>query len=477
MGGADSEVTESTTTLLLESAYFQPATIRRTSKKLGLTTEASYRFERGADPELPVKALNLACQLIEKVGGGRCVSPAMDVNPTLFQPRKIKIREKRIEQVLGVKIPLPDAAEILEMLDFEIFSLSQDSCECQVPSFRSDVELEDDVVEEVARHYGYDRIPSHYPAPGSSGRYTESEYHDRRLLSVLIGFGFFEAVNYSFSTPSREKLYLGREREMIGIANPLSEMGTHLRTTLVPGLIDSLRYNLNHGNKDVRIFEIGSVYNPTEGGESDEPRHLALAAFGSFYNPFWSKVQDPFGFHHLKGVIEALYLNIGLTVDFQKVEDIPYLHPGVSAEVVKGKRRIGLFGSLHPRLMDQFKFTEPVFLAELSLEEIYGLDLPEPCYIEVGKFPSVERDLSFIIDSMVEFSKIKEAVQALDIAELRDFRLIDLYQGQNLPEDKLSMTVRLKFSDPKRTLTQEEVNDRSEQVFATLQAEFEVLPR
>ena len=480
MGGAETEISESTKTLFLESAYFEPSSIRSTSKKLGLTTEASYRFERGADPGMPVKALNMACRLIEEVGGGKCVGPVIDVNPVQYRPRRIKIREKRIEQVLGVPVPLDEAKEILESLDFKVQNLGEDACDCEVPSFRGDVELEDDLVEEVARHYGYDRIPSHYPAPASAGRYTETEYHDRRLLEVLVGFGFFEVVNYSFTTPSREELFLGRVGKMVEIANPLSEMGTHLRTSLVPGLIETVRYNLNHGNREVRLFEMGSVYLPEAENDDEtiaEPRLLALAACGSYYSPFWSKIEDPFCFQHLKGVVETLCRRVGLTIEVQKVTEMPFLHPGRSAEVVANGTRIGLLGELHPRLMESYKFAEPVFLAELSLEEIYSLKLAEPRYVGMAKFPSVERDLSFLIDTHTEFSKIKMAVQALGIAGLREFRLIDLYQGQNLPEDKLSITVRMKFADPSRTLTQDEVNDRSERIFSVLKAEFGVQPR
>ncbi|MGW8181167.1 MAG: phenylalanine--tRNA ligase subunit beta, partial [bacterium] len=359
MGGAESEISGSTRTMLLESAYFEPSSIRRTSKRLGLTTEASYRFERGADPGLPVNALNLACRLIEEVGVGRCVSPVIDINPLPFQPRRIEIRERRIEQVLGVAVPLDEAAEILESLDFKVRNSAEGSRFCEIPSFRGDVELEDDIVEEVARHYGYDRIPSHYPASETVGHFTETEYHDRRLLDELVGFGFLEAVNYTFTTPSREELFLGRAPEMIAIANPLSEMGTHLRTSLLPGLVEALRYNLNHGNRDVRLFEMGSIYlTEKESGEEKivEPRRLALAVCGSFYNPYWSRIQDPFTFQHLKGLIQSLWERVGHPVNVRKVAELSYLHPGFSAEVIDGDKRVGLFGELHPRLLESYKF-------------------------------------------------------------------------------------------------------------------------
>jgi phenylalanyl-tRNA synthetase beta chain len=299
-------------------------------------------------------------------------------------------------------------------------------------------------------------------------------------LDVLVSFGFAEAVNYSFTTPSREELFLGSVKRMVEIANPLSEMGTHLRTTLIPGLVDAVRHNLNHGNEDVRLFEMGSIYLSESEKNAErivEPARLALVACGSFYNPFWSQIEDRFSFAHLKGVVEVLCSRLGFPVDIQQATEIPFLHPGISAEIIGAGTRIGLLGELHPKLKQFYKFSDPVFLAEISLKEIYSKELQEPRYEETGKFPSVERDFSFLIDRSIEFSKIRLAVQALKIAELREFRLIDLYQGQNLPEDKLSLTVRLEFSDPSRTLTQEDVNDRCECIFSVLKAEFGVQPR
>ena len=478
MGGAESEISESTNTLFLESAYFEPSSVRRTSKLLGLSTEASYRFERGADPGLPVKALNLACRLIEEVGGGRCVSPVIDVFPQPLVPRKIRLREERVNRVLGVSVPLDDSVDILQNLDFVVSRQDSGVCEVEVPSFRGDVELEDDVVEEVARHYGYDRIPSHFPSPAGVGKYPETEYHDRRLLDTLVRFGFQEAINYSFTTPAREEAVLGTARPMIEIGNPLSEMGTHLRTTLIPGLIESVRYNLNRGNSDVRLYEIGSGYRPAdEAAAVSEPRLMALAATGDFYSPFWTRSPDPVRFLHIKGLLEALFASVGSPLAMTKVTDVPYLHPGYAAKLMVGDAQIGCFGELHPALVEKFKFSEPVYIAEFSLDTIYGTELSEPCHVGLEKFPSVERDLSFLIDMGVEFSKIRLAVQALGIIELREFRLIDLYQGQNLPEDKVSMTVRLRFADPSRTLTQHEVSERSERIFSVLKAEFEAQPR
>jgi phenylalanyl-tRNA synthetase beta chain len=238
-----------------------------------------------------------------------------------------------------------------------------------------------------------------------------------------------------------------------------------------------MRHNLNHGISDVRLFETGNIYRPADTPSAEgvaEVSSLALVASGVFYHPFWCQQPDPFRFEHLKGMIETLFAKLGIEIELVRAKEIPFLHPGVAAEILGGDLRMGVLGELHPALADSYKFPDPVFVAELSLEQIYLSPLAQPRHVESGRLPSVERDLSFLIDRRIEFGKINLAFQALDIGELREFRLIDLYEGQNLPNDKVSLTVRLRFKDPKRTLTQSEVNQYCDQVVSVLRAEFGV---
>ncbi|HUV14094.1 MAG TPA: hypothetical protein VMY18_10645, partial [Acidobacteriota bacterium] len=339
--------------------------------------------------------------------------------------------------------------------------------------------LEDDLVEEVARHYGYDRIPSHYPASTEVGRYAESEKSDRLLISTLVGAGFFEAINYAFTTPAREAAFTEIVPPMVPVANPLTELDTHLRTTMIPGLIESVKQNLNHGVDDVRLFETGKVFRPGDSPSTEalEERRLAMVATGEFYGSFWNQLSEPFSFYHLKGIVAELFERLRQPVEFRQVGDAPFLHPGVAAELLFDGSRIGFLGALHPRLVETFKFPKAVFLSEFSLEEVCAQRLVEPEYKTLPRFPSVERDLSFVLDRAISFSTIDLAVQALQIAELKDFRLIDLYQGSRLPQDKISLTVRLTFTAPSRTLTQEEVNERFEGVVAALKQKFSIEQR
>jgi phenylalanyl-tRNA synthetase beta chain len=478
MGGEESEVVEGTRTLLLESAFFQPASIRGTSKNLGLSTEASYRFERGADPEMPVRALNVACRLIEEVCGGRCVSPVIDVHPAPFQPRSLRLRPGRVLQVLGVDVPRREILEILEALEFQpVEDGEAGGIQVRVPAFRGDIDIEDDLVEEVARHFGYDRVPSRYPSPFGAGVHLPAESHERLLVDGLTGFGFSQAVNYAFASPEREARYGVTAGSGVALANPLTEVDTHLRTTLIPGLLDSVRHNLNHGRREIRLFEIGSVFTSARTGEQSlvlETPMLALAATGEFYNPFWSGCAEPFDFFHLKGMLEALLVKLGVEVEFRQVSGVAYLHPGVAAEIVVGENRFGLAGELHPLLRDRLKLPERLYYGEIDLSKVYAQPIPEPRFVAPCRFPSAERDLSFLLDKELTFGRIASAVQILAIPELRSFRLIDLYQGPNLPKDKVGLTVRLTFEDAARTLTQGEVSDRCEAVVSALRERFAV---
>ncbi|MFB3902298.1 MAG: phenylalanine--tRNA ligase subunit beta [Acidobacteriota bacterium] len=479
MGGQESEISLQTTTILLESAYFNPKSIRATSKALGLRTEASYRFERGADPEMPLKALNLACRLIQQIASGQTVGPAINQNPVTCPRTVLELRRQRIRQVVGVEIDPEFVAEILERLQFDVEKGKGDGWRVTVPGFRVDVGQEDDLVEEVARHHGYDDLPSTYPKPASAGRFLPSRRLEQLLLERLRGFGFYEAINYVFSTPEQEKLFFGESTPMVPIANPLTEEDTHLRTSLVPGLVSSVRRNLNHGTREIRLFELGHVFSTSAHGEigpTGEPlleqQRLGIVATGTFYRPYWGQAADELRFYHLKGIIEELLRGLGYQAVFRRTETSPFLHPGVAAEVVVDGNAIGIAGQLSPELHESFKFLQRVYVAELALDGLFSRPVPEPQYGPLPRFPSTERDLSFVVDKGIEYDRIAAAIKSLNVANLRDVQLIDLYQGQKLPSGKVSLAVRLTFADLTRTLTQDEVNKSVDLVSGLLKREF-----
>jgi phenylalanyl-tRNA synthetase beta chain len=480
MGGQNSEISLNTNTILLESAYFAPPSVRSTSKSLGLRTEASYRFERGADPEVPVKALNLACRLIQQIAEGEAVGPVLDENPNPFSRRTLELRQKRVRQVVGIDLDSGFVPDVMPRLGFNLLGQEDRKWKIEVPGFRIDVEIEDDLVEEVARHYGYDRIAGTYPRPSSPGNFLPTRPHEQALLKRLRGAGFYEAVNYAFSTPARERQFFGTSTRMVAIANPLTEDDTHLRTSLLPALVACARRNLNHGTRDIRLFELGHVFVLSENVALDEFREearLALIGSGSFYEPFWSGSREELRFSHLKGIVEALIRALGSEPRFERASGLSYLHPGVAASVKVDGALIGVVGELSPELHEEFKFQQRFCLAELSLGPLLTRPLPEPRYSALARFPAVERDLSFVVDKSVEYDRMSFAIKSLNIDNLRDVQLIDLYQGQKLPSGKVSLTVRLTFADFTRTLTQEDVNGYMESVSGLLNQEFRAEPR
>lgn len=473
MGGEWSEISAATKTLLLESAYFNPASIRSTAKGQAMRSEASYRFERGADPEAPVAALNRATRLILEIAGGECLGSVIDNHPRPHARKQVELSNRRLSQVAGIDVDPHFVDRTLTALEFEVEPVDSGR-RVTVPGFRVDVSIADDLAEEVLRHYGYNKLPSTYPAAVEAGAFLAGEKHDRAFARVLIGAGFREAYNLAFTNPEREREFWGQAPALVSLSNPLTEQDTHLRAGLLPGLLSSVRHNHFRGIEEVRLFERGTVFLPQTGESAPrEEERLALAVSGPFFATYRSPEPDSFGFFHLKGIVEELLEMVGLTAEWTPPNGRSYLHPGISAEVGAGGRVLGCVGQVHPRLQDAWKFTQPVSVVELALTPLLERPLTEPQYKPLDRRPAVERDLSFLVDKDVQFARIESVIRATPVQDLRAIHLIDYYRGSKIPENKVSFTVRLTFVSPERTLTQEEVNEYSEKIFAALRSRFE----
>ena len=477
MGGLESEVSGETSTILLESAYFSPLQVRRTSKRLGVSTEASYRFERGSDPDLPPLGLNLASHMIEEIAAGsQCRGPVLDEYPEPIQRTAIHLTSDRIRLVTGIDIKDEKVERILDSLGFEVEGEGGD-WEVVPPGFRADVALAADLVEEVLRHHGYDRVESTFPVSKGTGAFLSTRKKQRPLIELLVGQGFSEAINVAFTDPERETGFWEEETDMVAVDNPLTEEHTHLRKGLLPGLVESIRRNTYRGRTQVKLFELGKVFRMVSQGIAEETR-LGLAATGLSQAQHWQSPGDDraFSLFHLKGVVSQLTHGLGGTVKYRKTERM-FLEEGSEISVELDGREIGILGILEADLRQPLRISRALVVAELSLDPFYSKRLLDPSFQEIQKYPSVESDLSFVVDTGIDFDRIAEVVQQLNIHELRGVHLIDLYRGPKLPVGRISLTVRLTFANLERTLTQDEANGFSQQVFAELAARFGIEAR
>ncbi len=497
-GGEDSGINDSTTDVLLEAAYFTPWQVRATSKALALSTEASYRFERGTDPEIVPIASDRAAAMIAEIAGGEVFAGLIDVYLQGLQglqgpqgpqgpqePQKseldwIKFRRSRYTLVTGLQIELSEAERILRDLGFTVEAeVETDSLRAIAPSWRGDVSIEEDLVEEVARIAGYDNVNTTLPGSAGAGAYLPGEDARRAARQTLTALGYHEAISFSFVNEEIDDDLSEYAPELrLKLQNPIDETQSHMRTTLMGGLLKAVERNFNHGTRNVRLFEIGKVFLEAKGERPDEIEKIALAATGARNEAGWqpaaSSNDGQIDFYDVKGAIESVAENLGLpALEFEAEQGIGYLHPGRAAVISLGGNRIGRIGQLHPGVAANYKFKQPVFVAELDFSRALNAGRIEVRYQPLPKFPAVTRDLALLIGTDVPFAEIERAIYGLNIPELAGVRLFDLYAGRELPPGKHSIALSLRYRAAGRTLTDEEVNAAHERVIRKLTQEFE----
>ncbi len=459
MGGANSEVARSTTKVLLESAYFDPVNIRRSSKKLGLSTEASKRFERGTDIEGLVYALNRATQLIVEVAGGSVAKGVYDVYPRPLEKPKVYVSFDKVNSLLGVDVPAEDVCGILKRLEFSV-KREGEGVEVEVPYFRMlDVTRDVDVVEEVARIWGYDRIPSVMPAQPIPHYVVESEYFFvEKVRDYAVHCGLTEAISYSFINPTLYdalKIPEGdARRSFVKLLNPISEEMSVMRTTLLPGLLVSVGNNHRVRVFDTALFEVGRVFFKRE--EIEERLRFGFVFTGSTPGHWQSKPRK-YDFYDAKGVLEYLAMRLGVCFSFVPSKE-PFLHPGQAADVIYEDRVVGYVGVLHPDVVETLELRAPVIAGELDLETFKRLE-KRVSYQPISRYPETTRDLSFIIPKTVSYDEVKRVVLEDCPEELVQVKLIDVYEGEPIEEGKVSMTLSFVFVSRHRTLSDEEVDE------------------
>jgi phenylalanyl-tRNA synthetase beta chain len=476
MGGGDSEVHDGTTTIVFESAYFAPRSVRRTSRQLGLKTEASMRFERGTDPRLPVTAMERACALLEITGAGKARGTVVDRYPARIEPVTVRLRRDRITGLLGVRIPDEDVRDLLQSLDFVLRDGAGGSgWDVIVPTRRVDITREVDLIEEVARHYGFDRIPATFPAPTAAAAAIDPRIlRARQLRQVMTGAGFSEALTFGFIAEAAAAPFAG-SGGLVPIKNPLSDNFGVLRPSPLPGLLDAVAHNRRREQRDVRLFEIGNRFSRHHG----ENRVLAFAWTGAVGADHWTGGTRDVDFFDAKGAAERICTALG--VPAETVPDrVDWLVAGRSAALVAGDRRIGVLGQLAPAIADAHGLpaNDAVYVAEIDLDAADALAPRGDAKAEpLPRYPSVVRDISILVADTVAAAEIRRAVRAAAPVTLAHVGEFDRYQGKNIPDGKVSLSLRLTFRSPERTLTDTEVQGAMDEVLAALKQQFAALQR
>lgn len=465
MGGLNSEVKEDTRTILLESAYFNPASIRRSSRSLGMPTDAAFRFERGIDPEGVVRALDRAAQLIAELSGGEVCRNYLDEYPAKIKAvDNIPLRMDRVRQVIGAGVPAREAVRILKSIGMALRREGKGAYRVTPPSFRVDIEREIDLIEEIARLYGYHLVPSTLPSVSVSETETIPRLAlEERVRRLLTGSGYSEIINYSFSSPdSAEALGLSPEderRRFVVIKNPLTEDQSIMRTTLVYGLLETLKKNLHNASFNLKLFEIGRTFFKRHDGELPEERNiLAALAAGKVSDDLWgSKVSVDF--YDLKGSLENIFQDLKMDSCRCRTETPePFLHPGQSCGVYMGDVRIGFLGKAHPEVLKKMDIKSDAYLFEINLDLLGEQTGRRIRYRELSKFPAVQRDVAFVLPESMESEKMLEIVLSQHEDLLENVSIFDIYSGKGLEERTKSLGLRFSYRALDRTLTDAEIN-------------------
>jgi phenylalanyl-tRNA synthetase beta chain len=456
MGGAETEISSKTTKVLLESANFDPVSIRKTSRALGLSTEASYRFERGADVDMARFACNRAAALIQELAGGSVYHDVIDVYPRHRRPIIATLRRKRIDAFLGMPVDDSIVDRIFHRLGFGT-TRTHDGWSVEVPSYRLDVSREEDLLEEIARHHGFDKFPTTLPKWSGYGSGLPSESAERSLRNRLAAAGYSETIPMAFSDKTTEQKFRPN-LQPVELVNPMAEDEAVLRTSLVPSMLRTLQWNTNRGIRDLHLYELGKVYR-----HDGESRSLILAATGSLRTKSVHEADREFNFYDLKGDVADLLEAFSVKFHQEANSSPAYYHPGRAARVGD----VLVFGELHPDYALEYKFKNRVFIAEFDVELLLE-SMTVGSIAAIPRFPSVRRDFSLLLNKTTRYADVEKAVRIPSIRELVRVEPFDRLESGPFPQSKYALAISLMYQSPERTLTDEEVETFDKQILESL---------
>lgn len=483
MGGANTEVNEETTTVLLEAAYFDPYTVRKTVSKTGLRSEASTRFEKGVDPNRVKKAALRACQLLKEYADGEVLEGAEEFDQLDRSSKTVVIDQEEINKRLGTGISKEEIKEILRKLRFE-FKQTDLQFEVSIPTRRGDISIFEDMVEEIARIYGYDHLPYTLPKGASRpGALTERQQLKRNIKQFLHGIGLSETITYSLTNKSYIKTLISPEIDDLSpqpahVAMPMTEDHNYLRLSLLPEMLKSMAYNLARKQTDLALYEMGTIFVTDEEKLTKQPNEtlrLSGAMTGHWLKHEWQQEKKKVDFYVVKGIIEALFSFLEVEVDYNRAKH-PDLHPGRSAVILQNGITIGFLGQLHPILEKQFDLRE-TYVFDIDMEKVFDSYENIPSFNHITRYPAIARDVAFVLDEDIPASDVQGLIEKIGVPLVKDVHVFDLYKGENLPEGKKSIAYNLIYQDSHKTLKDEDVEQSFQEIIKKVNEQFDAYVR
>lgn len=468
MGGAHSEVGIATKNILLEAAYFDQISIRRTSRKLALPTDSSYRFERKVDIENIKCASDRAAQLILDLAGGEA-GEFIDVGKIPQNKNNITLRLDRLNKTLGIDMPQAKAKSILTSLGLKVKSSSKGALKLTPPEFRYDLQTEIDLIEEVARIYGYDNIPETIPPVMEAGKRLPTEIAiDKNIRDIMVSLGLFEIITYSLLSKKSLNLAGLTDDDVIAVKNPLSIEQEIMRPTLLAGMLNAIRWNINRKTKDLKFFELGKVYFKEPDNSFTEKKYLTLGITGQLYDGWIGRPRMETLFD-LKGILETLFKGLGIESFSVKESRHNAFSPSACADIEVNQQTVGVIGQIDQKVSNNYDIKEALYAAEIDCEKLYGHISMEKRFKESPKFPSVIRDISIVADMNILNARILSLIKETAGGILKDAQLVDRYSGGQIPEGKIGLTYRLEYQDPKKTLQDSDIQDVHSRIVSALE--------
>ena len=479
MGGEETEISPRTENVLLESAWFEPVSVRRTAKRHGLHTEASHRFERGADIGATLAAANQCIELIRELAGGTVDQREIDAYARLEPPKPILLRRRELARHLGLEPPAQDVEGILSRLGFSPKPAGSTAWRTTAPTHRTDVTREIDLVEEIARHYGYERFPARLPGAetGESARKSPQSMKEDRVRELCLGLGYDETISLVLVSRSSASIREDHEGSApVALSNPLSEEASMMRTSLVPGLLSAVQWNVNRGSETVRLFELGNTYWRQGEGHREAPI-LGLVATGDRVEAGVGQAAKPYDFLDLKGDVEQLVERFEMPSYTFDSEDLafqnhPCYRPGHRARLLVEGQLAAFLGELRPQVAESWKFRRPVFVAELFLEALYTWDLNSPLFQPISRYPAVQRDFSILLPQAMRYEVVRSGIESLAIPELVAITPVEIFRGaagRPVPPGQYSLLLRITLQSHLGTLTEAELTKHSGRIIDCLE--------